>query len=54
MVGAGIPMLLDAGADGCLVAPRNCGVDHPVRAASSQFIVAKAEPAPVIDVIVEL
>src|SRR5918911_5539124 len=53
MVGPGIPMLLDALADRRLVAPGDIGVDEAVRAAIRQ-LVAKAEPAPVVGVIVEL
>src|SRR5260370_23799539 len=53
MVGAGVPMLLDALADRRLIAPGDIGVDKAVGAAAGEIIVAKAEPAPVVDVIVE-
>ena len=42
MVGAGVPMLLDAGADRGLVAPGDDRVDKPVGAPAGEVIVAKA------------
>src|SRR3954469_4903317 len=53
MVGAGVPVLLDALADRLLGAPGDIGVDEAVGAAARQIVAAKAEPRPVIDVIVE-
>src|SRR6266436_8151961 len=54
VVGAGIPMLLDAGADGALVAPRHQGIDKPVGTTAGEIGVAEALPAPVVDVVFEL
>ena len=42
MVGAGVPMLLDAGADRGLVAPGDHRVDKAVGAAAGELVVAKA------------
>ncbi len=53
MVGAGVPMFLDALADRRLVAPGDIGVDEAVRAAAAEIVIAKAEAAPIVDVIVE-
>src|SRR5580700_3193221 len=53
MVGAGVPMLLDTGADRRLVAPREHRVDETAGAAACEIAVAKAHAPPVVDVIVE-
>ena len=45
MVGAGVPMLLDAGADRVLVAPGDDRVDKPVGAAAGEVVVAEARAA---------
>ena len=42
MVGAGVPVLLDAGADRALVAPGDDRVDKAVGAAAGEVGVAKA------------
>src|SRR3984893_4950940 len=53
MVGAGVPMFLDALTDRRLVAPGDIGVDEAIRAAAAEIVIAKAESAPIVDVIVE-
>src|SRR6266849_3650109 len=53
MVGTGLPMLRDALPDRRLAAPGDVGVNKAVGAAAGEVIVAKAKPAPVVDVIVE-
>src|SRR6266446_1921885 len=54
MVGAGVPMLLDAGADRALVAPRHQGIDKMVGTTAGEIGVAEALPAPVVDVVLKL
>ena len=46
MVGAGVPMLLDAGADRGFVAPGDDRVDKTVGAAAGNIGVAEALPPP--------
>src|SRR5437588_10509957 len=53
MIGAGVPMFLDALADRRLVAPGDIGVDEAVRAAAAEIVIAKAESPPIVDVIIE-
>src|SRR5205085_2109149 len=53
MVGARIPMFLDALADRRLVAPGDIGVDEAVRTATAEVVIAKAEAAPIVHIIVE-
>src|SRR5580692_6433867 len=53
MVGAGVPMFLDALTDRRLVAPGDIGVDEAVRATAAEIVIANAETAPVVAVIVE-
>src|SRR5271163_1840887 len=54
MVGAGVPVLLDAGADCGLVAPGDDRVDKSVGPAAGKVGLAKALTPPGIDVILEL
>src|SRR5271169_356207 len=54
MVGAGVPMLLDAGADRGLVPPGDDRVNKAVGAAAGKVGLAKALAAPRIDVVLEL
>src|SRR5271155_1100963 len=53
MVGAGAPMLLEPGADLTFIAPRHILIDKAIGAAAGEIIVAKAEPAPIVEVVVE-
>src|SRR5437667_10536508 len=53
MVGAGVPMFLDALADRRLAAPGDIGIDEAVRAAAAEIVIAKAETPPIVDVIIE-
>src|SRR5271165_4939529 len=54
MVGAGVPVLLDASADRAFVAPRHHGVEKAIRAAASEIGIAEALATPTADIIVEL
>ena len=54
MVGAGVPMLLDAGPDRIFVAPRHHRIEKAVRTPAGKIGVAKALAPPAIDVVFEL
>src|ERR1700737_916912 len=54
VVGAGVPMLLDAGPDRALAAPSPPALNKPVGTPAREIGVAKALPAPVVDVVFEL
>ena len=54
MVGAGVPMLLDAVEDRVFVAPRYHGIEKAVGAAASKVGVAKALAAPAVKLVFEL
>src|SRR5215469_18738774 len=54
MIGTGVPMLLDTGADLALVAPRHHRIDKAVGTAAGEVVVAEALPPPAVDIILEL
>src|SRR5207249_2949142 len=53
MIGAGVPMLLNPLADRRLASPGDIGVDETLRPAAGKILIGKAEPPPIVDVIVE-
>ena len=51
MVGAGVPMLLDAGADRTFVAPRHHRIEKAVSSPAGKIGVTKALASPPIDIV---
>ena len=54
MVGAGIPVFLNSGADRLLIAPSHQSVEKAIRTAASEIALPKVLAAPAVDIIVEL
>src|SRR5580693_1659128 len=54
MVGARLPVFLDAGADRALVAPGHQSVEEAIRTAAGEVFVVKVLAPPAVDVVVEL
>src|SRR5580693_9934046 len=54
MVGAGVPVLLDPGADRALIAPRDHRVQKALRAAPREIVITEALAPPAVDVVLEL
>src|SRR5438309_1470257 len=48
------PMCCNPGGDGAFIAPRDEGVDETVAAPAGEVVVAEAEPAEVIEVVLQL
>src|SRR5260370_20463181 len=54
MVGTGVPVLLNPGADRAFVTPRHDGVEKAHRAAAGAVVVTKPLAPPAVDVVLEL
>src|SRR6516225_819860 len=54
MAGAGVPMLLDAGADRVFVAPRRHRIEKALRTAAGEVVVTEAFAPPAVDVVFQL
>src|SRR5215470_3424140 len=54
MVGAGIPMLLDAGADRTLIPPSDNRIEKTIRSATGEIVIAEPLVPPTVDIVLKL